>query len=267
MPLSGLFAVRAGAAVLIGVMFCVFGSNLWGQVTTDAGLNDLVILDPGAHERGLPAVRINNLSDGQLIDIPPKVHVHRYFYSGDKIYQGPIIQGGPTVVVASHPKTGERLYIDVVLPPGAPRIEYTNDSITYVYSEKRVEIKFRGFPFDPCVAIVKHHSGKGVRRSVVDAHNHVREHVEEHMSNSSFVNSAKDVTREAHLFVKGVASGVGTLGSRGGDTLKQLSNLIPGVVYLKGMADQKPQRDYEAQIKNASSRIDAQLPDFVRTNR
>lgn len=268
MPMSASGVMYVRIAVLLMVTLSARGHSLWGQVTTDAGLNDLVILDPGAHERGLPAVEVREvMGRGQQIDIPPKVHVHRYFYSGDKIYQGPIIQGGPTVVVASHPKTGERLYVDVVLPPGAPRIEYKKDSISYVYSKKRVEIKFRGFPFDPCVAIVKHHSGKGVRRSVVDAHAHVTDHVKEHMANSTFVNSVKDVGRETHQFCKGVATGVGALGSRGGDTLKQLTGMIPGVTYIKSMADQKPQRDYESAVKSASLKNDLDLPDFVRTNR
>ncbi len=38
------------------------------------------------------------------VDIAPTVHVHRYYYSGDKEIQGPIINGGPTVVVAITPK-------------------------------------------------------------------------------------------------------------------------------------------------------------------
>ncbi len=156
------------------------------QVTTEAGLNDLVIMDPGKHERGLPAVLVTYMNEHPEIEIPPTLHVHRYYYSGDKIFQGPIIQGGPTVVVASHPKTGQRMYIDVVLPAGTPRIQYTGNAITYIYNatRRRVEIKFQHFPFRSGVAVVKHHSGKGLNVAIRDKRQQVGDHVKETMQNS-----------------------------------------------------------------------------------
>ncbi|MEO9595189.1 hypothetical protein [Rhodopirellula bahusiensis] len=237
------------------------------QETTAAGLHDLVIMDPGAHEYGLPAVNLRQLPGGQKIDIPPTVHVHRYFYSGDKVYQAPIIQGGPTVVVASHPRTGARMYIDVVLPAGAPRIAYTQDSITYVYSDRRVEVKFRHFPFDPNLAIVKHHSGKGLPRYLGDTHEHVREHMRDGMANSQVVTSVKEVAAGGGELLSGVRASVGAVSARGVDTLKQLSSMVPGVVYLKSKADQQPQSAYESTIRHAELKRDhAEVP-FVRTNR
>ena len=88
-----------------------------------SGLNELVVYDPGTHERGLPAVQLMPNNCGNLgVEIPPAVHVHRYYYNGDKEFQGPIIQGGPTIVVANHPDNpGCTLYIRVNLPSGAPR--------------------------------------------------------------------------------------------------------------------------------------------------
>jgi len=77
-----------------------------GKEPRASGLNQLVVIHPGAHERGLPAVRLVPTTDGTVkVDVPRTIHVHRYYYDGDKEYQGPIIQGGPTVVVANHPKS------------------------------------------------------------------------------------------------------------------------------------------------------------------
>ena len=82
-----------------------------------------MILDPGNHEDGLPAVIFDD--ESRQIEIPPTLHVHRYYKSGDKGYQGPIINGGPTIMVAQYPKTGERINVDVMLPHATPEIVYT----------------------------------------------------------------------------------------------------------------------------------------------
>jgi hypothetical protein len=70
------------------------------------------------------------------------VLVHRYYYTGDRSFQARLLPGGPCIVVVSHPKTGERLYIPVQLPPGAPRVTYTPDSIEYDYGTQGVTISF-----------------------------------------------------------------------------------------------------------------------------
>ncbi len=251
----------------VGWLCLMLSPVIGAQETTEAGLNDLVILDPGKHERGLPAVVLEAIEGGQQIDIPPKVHVHRYYYSGDKVFQGPILQGGPTMVVASHPKTGERMYINAVLPPGAPRIAYTKASITYVYTDRRVEIQFRGFPHDPCVAIVKHHSGKGMVRSVRDAHVNLREHVSETMRNSPLVNSVKETASGGADLVQGAKTAVGEIAVTGADSIKTLSSLIPGVTYLKSLSEQRPQQEYESVIERAATKAERQEIPFVRTNR
>ena len=136
-------------ALFMLALICIPKFSARAADNSDAGLNNLVILDPGKHERGLPAVEVKPSPNGLQVEVPPTVHVHRYYYSGDKIYQGPIIQGGPIVIVAKHPKTGVQMNVNAVLPPGAPRIAYTRNSITYVYPDQRVEVKFRHFPFDP----------------------------------------------------------------------------------------------------------------------
>lgn len=252
--------------VLLVIAMSFPGSGAaWAQRTTDAGLNDLVILDPDAHDRGLPAVELSGIG-GQEIDIPPTVHVHRYYYSGDKVYQGPILQGGPTIVVASHPKTGERMYIDVVLPAGAPRIAYTKHTISYIYNDRRVEVKFQHFPFDPCVAVVKHHHGKGFTQSLRDTRERVGDRVQERLSSSQVVHSATELGSEGGQFVSGVATSLREISAQGTDTLKTLSNMIPGVVYLKSKAEYKHQQAYERSVEHAQLKNEHHEINFVRTN-
>ena len=112
-------------------LFC-FGSSTLVTAAEPrvGGLDELVIYDPGNHDRGLPAIEFAESPEGIQIEISPATHVHRFYYNGDKEYQGPLLQGGPTVVVANHPRTGKRLYIDVNLPSGAPVIVYDEDSIS-----------------------------------------------------------------------------------------------------------------------------------------
>jgi hypothetical protein len=262
-PLS-LFLHRP-MRLLIGLI-CISGGHAWAIENNSAGLNDLVILDPGTHERGLPAVQFQDLSGRGKVEVPPIVHVHRYYYSGDKIFQGPIIQGGPTIVVASHPKNGTQMNVDVVLPPGAPRIAYTGNSITYVYQDQRVEIQFQHFPFDPCVAVVKHHQGKGLRHRIDETRQRSREHVKEILANSPLVQSSTELAIEGGQVLKGAATSVGQLSSRGADTLISVTNLIPGVTYLKSLGDQKSQRNYEGSVEHAQLKKEHHDTDFVRTN-
>src|SRR5262245_25182228 len=79
-------------------------------VTVPATL-EIEVLDPGVDPNGNPAVRLQPGPDGRVqVDIPPVILVHRYYYSGDRSFQGPMLPGGPSIVVANHPVTGERCY-------------------------------------------------------------------------------------------------------------------------------------------------------------
>ena len=259
------------ALLCAGAYVCAFTQLIDGSALarepTAPGLHDLVVYDPGVHERGLPAPQFVPSGDGLTVDIPPAVHVHRYYYSGDKEIQGPIINGGPTVVVANHPTTGERMYIDVVLPSGAPRIAYNKHGITYVYPNKRVGVTFQGFPFDPSKAVVKVQHGQGWGRKMHDTHEHVTQHVKEGLANSPFIQSGKEATGEASDFLHGVKVTLGDLGVKGADGLKTLTNMIPGVTYLKSQAEQEPQKDYANLIRAEGIEKARTETPFVPTNR
>ncbi len=228
----------------------------------DPGLNELVIRDPGVHEQGLPAVEIG--ADGK-VDIPPTLHVHRYYYSEDKEYQGPMITGGPTTVVAQHPSTGERLYIDVVLPPGAPTIAYDRHSITYVYPHKRVVICF-GTLFSDKVT-VKHLAGHGIARTFREKSNKLGEKIHEKSQQSKLVNSLKDAVRVRKDIVVGAVGVVETSAGFVVDKTNQAIDLIPGSQLLQSIGQQAQERGEIEQVRQAGLEQAREAEKFIVTNR
>jgi hypothetical protein len=186
------------------------------------------------------------------------VHVHRYYYSGDKEFQGPIIQGGPTVVVANHPKTGERIYVDVMLPAGAPRISYSKSSITYVFPERRVVVHFSHYPFSPDRVIVKYYQGQGIGRTVDAFHDKAVDRAKQHVAKSSAVQSVKQAAADTGKLLVGAKEAVGA---------KSALDLIPGVVPLRSMAEDRPKREYLDTVRQAARRKELGETPFVSTNR
>lgn len=103
---------------------------------------EIEVLDPGVDPTGKPAVLLRPGPVGQLVDVPPAVLVHRYYYTGDRTFQAQMLPGGPVIVAVNHPQTLERVYVPVTLPPGAPRVTYTPHAIRYDYGPQSVALKF-----------------------------------------------------------------------------------------------------------------------------
>lgn len=104
--------------------------------------DELDVLDPQVDSEGKPKSQIVLGSDGRpQLEIAPTVIVHRHYYTGDRDFQGPYLTGGPVVIALRHPVTGEQQYVDLQLPPGAPRIYYRKTHITYVYRDQAITLK------------------------------------------------------------------------------------------------------------------------------
>lgn len=106
---------------------------------------EIVVLDPNADPLGNPAVEIQPSADnpGMMeVDIPPAVIVHRFYYTGDRCFQGPMLPGGPSIVVCHHPKTGEKCYVPVQMLPGAPVVRYSAKGIEYDYGKNGITLDF-----------------------------------------------------------------------------------------------------------------------------
>jgi hypothetical protein len=104
---------------------------------------EIEVLDPGVDPLGNPAVVLRHLPDGRVeVDIPPVVLVHRFYYSGDRSFQGPLLPGGPSILVFNHPQTGERCYVPAQMMPGAPRVTYKASGIEYNYGQHALLVHF-----------------------------------------------------------------------------------------------------------------------------
>ncbi len=231
-----------------------------------SGLNQLVVIHPGAHERGLPAVRLEPTVDGGVtVDIPRTLHVHRYYYDGDKEYQGPILQGGPTVVVANHPKFGEQMYVDVTLPAGAPIIAYDKNSITYVYPDRRVEVQFSSRR--PEQVAVKYHSGQGVGRRASEAARRIVTTSRNTCGGSPTLQSVKELATGGGGVVLGAVQGADTLVAAVIKRVTAVGGLLPGASPLYSSAEERPQHAYEGVIRRAQGEKDRAELKFLPTIR
>ena len=104
---------------------------------------EIEVLDPGVDPEGKPAVRIERGPNGErVVEIPPTVLVHRYYYTGDRSFQAQMLRGGPVIIVLNHPKTGERTYVEANLPPGAPRVTYRQNKVIYDYDHHAAILQF-----------------------------------------------------------------------------------------------------------------------------
>lgn len=141
------FTVPAGW-VAVAVLLCgTAGSASAGPLRAAAApvppTQEIEVLDPGVDPTGKPATMLRpDGAGGQLLDVPPAVLVHKFFYTGNRSFQAQILPGGPVIVSGNHPKTGERFYVPVTLPPGAPRVFYTADAIRYDYGPQSVRLSF-----------------------------------------------------------------------------------------------------------------------------
>lgn len=128
---------------------------------------EIEVLDPNVDPNGNPAVILKDGRAGDcLVDIPPVVLVHRYYYSGNRSFQGPMLPGGPTIAVVNHPKTGVRCYVPLQMMPGAPIVRYRAKSIEYDFGEHGTTIQFETLTGMPTV---KYRNHTRITRKVNDA--------------------------------------------------------------------------------------------------
>ena len=108
-----------------------------------APVDEILVLDPRTDPEGKPnPVFVNDPSGQPQVDVPPTVIVHRHYYTGDRNFRGPAFPGGPSTVVVNHPYSLERIYLDVDMPAGSPRVTYRQHSIHYNFGRDNVEIRF-----------------------------------------------------------------------------------------------------------------------------
>lgn len=206
--------------------------------------------------------------DRLLADQPlPPLHVHPNYYSRDLSYQWKAIPRGRVLIVARHPKTGERQFAEAVLPNGSPIIEYRHDSITYLYeqAEERVIVHFSLFGNKP--PRVTHRKGKGALRTIHDSVADIRSRARAFAGRVPLFGTLRENTGK----VKDTAKGAATLGGGAADrymtTVGRLLDNLPGLSQLQSLGKQSGERGRLEEIRQAGNRASRDASDFVRTVR
>lgn len=232
-----------------------------------AGFDELVVYAPGTMDRDIPGIDLlNDAECGWQADVQPTLHVHRYYYNGDKEYQGPLLQGGPTVVSACHPRTGRRLYAQVNLPSGAPIIVYEEDSITYVYRDRRVELSFHGK--DGCEKVVmtyKH--GQGLCRTKQEHHKALVQKHKQFSERFPLKRSVSEAAKTVHTTVKGAAGTATTAASAAVTRAKDGFSALPGIQQLQSLGKETPSRENLESLKQAAQKAEGETTEYVKTIR
>lgn len=220
-------------------------AGIWAGEPREPGFNELVVIDPAVHENGLP---IPIVSDGQ-VEIPPTLHVHPYYYCGDKEYQAQIMNGGPTIIVANHPRSGDKLYIDAVLPQGAPIVAYSARTITYIYSNRRVIIDFS--LAGKSRAKVIYVNGRGAFREVHDHLTQRHAAIEDHKQKSRLFGEVKELGRDLGNVAKGSVGVAGRVGAVVVERTRAATRIVPGLPALKSLGQQGEERAALEEVRQA----------------
>lgn len=227
----------------------------------ESGFNELLIVEPSAQEDGLPAPIIQ----GGHVQIPPTLHIHPYYYSGDKEYQGPIINGGPTIIVANHPKSGEKLYIEATLPQGAPIVSYSGSRITYIFPNRRVIIEFQHLFRNR--AFVKYVSGRGLFRTT-------EEHAAQHMQalralkrRSPLASELGELRKDTGNVIKGGFGVASKASSIAVGRVRGLARIVPGMQALQSVGERLEESGAKEEIRQAGLRQVENATKFIPTNR
>lgn len=144
--MSKVIGIRSSAAIrtAVATIVAVHAAAAAGgdDVAIVPPVDELEILDPRVDPEGKPRAVIQPRPGRLAVEVPPTVIVHHYYYTGDRNFQGPLVPGGPTILVVAHPVTGERLYVEVQMLPGVPRVTYRRKSITYDFGRRRMVVEF-----------------------------------------------------------------------------------------------------------------------------
>jgi hypothetical protein len=157
------------------------------------------------------------------------------------------------------------MYVDVTLPAGAPIIAYDRNSITYVYPDRRVELKFSNWNTERVA--VKYHAGQGVGRRAGELARRIVSTSRNTCDGSPTLQSVKELATGGGGVVVGAVEGVDTLVGAVIKRVTAVGELVPGVQPLFSNAEEHPQRAYQGVIRRAQREKDRAELKFLPTIR
>lgn len=211
---------------------------------------------------------VERLLPGKADDLPP-VHYHPKYFDVAKDYQGPLIDGGLTVLVAHHPGTRKIVRISAVLPSGTPTIAYSGSAITYYYQDRRVIFAFE--PSGCCCVKVVRKNGVGPRMQLQSFKSRVRNAGSRVRQKAHQVPLTESVRTNVRLVRETAVGAVGTavtLASSWVDKVGQAAEALPGVKTLRS-AGQKSSQGAGQIEQDRQEGLEArrETQEFVRTVR
>jgi hypothetical protein len=221
---------------------------------------EIEILDPNVDPMGNPAVRTTKDAAGRtVVDIPQVVLVHRYYYTGDRSFQGPMLPGGPSIIVIHHPITGERLYVQTQMLPGAPRVVYTRSSIEYDYGPQAIILKF-GHHGNPTVV---YRQGTPILERLQQARDNRRDRVDKWVERAGITQAYGYVQKGATNAAGASADGVRAVGRAVLSPIVQGIKATPlGTIFTSDPARQaqREQSTMASRAQAAATQADADIP-------
>jgi hypothetical protein len=225
---------------------------------------EIEVLDPGVDPKGRPAIELSEDENGvRKVEIAPSVLVHRFYYTGDRTFQGPMLPGGPSIVVANHPRTGERCYIEVQMLPGAPRVTYCGSSIEYHYPLNTITVHFPilGGPK------VKYCTGRPITKQIAGAAVTAHEECKSLWQRTGIPDRTKNLCAETKTITKNLAGGVNTTTEFVLTPVRQVVQVLPfGTALTSATEERAAALERDRKVQQAAERNRA-LDGSLRTLR
>jgi hypothetical protein len=215
---------------------------------------ELQVLDPNVDPLGRPTVKVSEITgpDGlKHIDIPPCVIIHMFYYTGDRSFQGPMLPGGPTIVVLNHPADGERLYIEIQMPPGAPRITYTRHSVEYNYGFQTIVLTF-ALHGRPKVTMRQGVSGLTEARM---ARQEARQAASRFIARTGLPEARRKIRAQAQNVARSAADRIHDVGKAAAGPIVSIVKLIPGINLLTSNPEQSVENERDTLVQTASATL------------
>jgi len=224
------------------------------QATPVPPTQELELLDPNVDPLGRPTVKVSPIvgPDGVAhIDIPPCVLVHKYYYTGDRSFQGPMLPGGPTIVVFNHPADGERIYLEIQMPPGAPRVIYTRHSIEYNYGFQSVILSF-GAHGRPKIAF---RQGASALTEAKVAREQARQATRRFIQRTGLPEARRKVHEKLRNAGDATADRLHDIGKAAVTPVVQMVKLIPGIQMLTSSPEQTVETERNSLVKSGTANL------------
>ena len=220
---------------------------------------EIEVLDPNVDPLGNPAVLTKQDELGRtVVDIPPVVLVHRYYYTGNRSFQGPMLPGGPSIIAVHHPRTGDLLYVQTQMLPGAPRVSYTQSTIEYDYGPQSIVLKF-GHHGNPSVI---YRQGATFSEHFHQAREARRERIGRWVDRTGVVQAYDRVHEGAVNAVGASADGVNAVGRAVAAPIVQVVRSTPlGAIFTSDPARQA-ERQRDTMIRRAEAQADKYAGDI-----